>query len=269
MKLDDIRNAYISEGIGYLDAGSRASHDVVLSLIARASITEHVTIKGGVVMQYITGSSRRATTDLDLDFIRYSLNEETVKSFVDRLSNQSDNISIDITAPIEELKHQDYKGLRAYIRITDSDGTSIETKLDIGVHKDVSMEQMVYCFDLGKLDDSVSLLVNSKEQIFLEKLKSLLRLGVFTTRFKDIFDMFWLVSQGDLNKTVLLSNIESAIFNDSTMRENSIEDISIRLNSVLWDPRFINALAKSNRYNWLGVEIQQVADMLLNFFREF
>ena len=31
--------------------------------------------------------------------------------------------------------------------------------------------------------------VNSKEQIFVEKLKSLLKLGVVSTRYKDVYDL--------------------------------------------------------------------------------
>ena len=71
-------------------------------------------------MQHLSGDSRRATQDFDLDFIRYSLSDESIKSFVDKLSEQSDDISISITAPLEDLEHQDYNGKRAYITITDN-----------------------------------------------------------------------------------------------------------------------------------------------------
>jgi len=192
MNINNIRNAYMNEGFGYLEASVRTSRDIILVLIAKSSLAERVTIKGGVVMQYISGNSRRATQDLDLDFIKYSLSDESIMQFVAALSSQSDDYSISIVAPIEELKHQDYHGKRAHIRITDDVGTSVVTKLDMGAHKDIGMEQDVYCFQLDKLDDSVTLFVNSKEQILVEKLKSLLRLGVLSTRFKDVFDMYWL-----------------------------------------------------------------------------
>lgn len=38
-----------------------------------------MTIKGSVVMRSITGNVRRATEDLDLDFIRYSLEDESIR----------------------------------------------------------------------------------------------------------------------------------------------------------------------------------------------
>jgi len=35
MKLDDIRNAYISEDFSYIEANSRTSQDVMLALLAK------------------------------------------------------------------------------------------------------------------------------------------------------------------------------------------------------------------------------------------
>jgi len=169
---------------------------------------------------------------------------------------------------IEELKHQDYKGKRVYVRIADRDGTGINTKLDIGVHKDISMEQDVYCFDLNKLDDSVSLLINTKEQIFTEKLKGFLRLGSLSTRYKDVYDMYWLATVGDMRQTVLLDDIKSIVFNDAPMRENSIKDIVSRLSRAFSDTYFMTSLSQSKRYNWLDKDPALATEVIISFIQE-
>ena len=179
-----------------------------------------------------------------------------------------DEININIVLAIEELKHQDYKGKRVYARITDSDGTGIDTKFDIGVHKDIGMEQDVYCFDLNKLDDSVSLLINTKEQIFTEKLKGFLKLGSLSTRYKDVYDMYWLATAGDMHHTVLLDDIKSIIFNDATMRENSIKDIVSRLSRAFLDTYFITSLRQSKRYNWLDISPTMAIDAIISYIQE-
>jgi hypothetical protein len=166
------------------------------------------------------------------------------------------------------MKHQDYKGKRIHIRITDSEGVNIDTKLDIGVHKDISIEQDFYCFDLGKLDDSVTLLINTKEQIFAEKLKVLLRLGNVTTRYKDIFDMYWLIAHGDMNGSILLADIKAIIFDDATMRENKMDGIIARLDKAFRDRHFISSLKRSKRHNWLEVEPELATGAILSFLRE-
>lgn len=62
----------------------------------------------------------------------------------------------------------------------------MNTKLDIGVHKNFDITQEEYCFDLDAINSTANLFVNSCEQIFIEKLKSLLKFGVLSTRYKDI-----------------------------------------------------------------------------------
>jgi len=268
MKLDDIRDAYLAEGFSYLDASSRTCQDVILALIAQTPLVKNVTIKGGVVMQHLSGDSRRATQDIDLDFIRYSLSEDSIRTFITKLSELSDDIGISILSAIEELKHQDYKGKRVYLRITDSDGTSIDTKLDIGVHKDANIKQDSYCFDLGKLDDSVTLLINTKEQIFVEKLKVLLRLGNLSTRYKDVYDMYWLIDQGEMNMETVLDDIKSIIFADTTMREDSIANILVRLGDAFADSHFIMSLNRSRRNNWLEIDPARATNAILGFIQE-
>ena len=69
-----------------------------------------MTIKGGVVMRSKTGNIRRATQDLDMDFIRYSLADDSIELFVKKL-DCLEGISIRRTGNIETLKQQDYQSI--------------------------------------------------------------------------------------------------------------------------------------------------------------
>lgn len=77
---------------GYRRASARAkiAHDVVLAAIRSSGMKDYVTIKGGVVMSGITQAARRATMDMDADFVRYSLSNAAIKKFVDGLNAHSD-----------------------------------------------------------------------------------------------------------------------------------------------------------------------------------
>jgi len=269
MKLAEIRNAYIQEGMSYLNATSRTAQDVVLALIADSPLSQNVTIKGGVVMQHLSGDDRRATRDLDFDFIKYPIGNDAIRSFIEKLNGHSGDLSIEITTPIEELKQRDYSGKRVYIRITDTAGTVIDTKLDIGVHKHLNMEQQDFCFDLGKLDDSVTLLANTMEQIFAEKLKSLLRLGAISSRYKDLFDMYYLATQEKLDKDKLTEDLKTLVYDDTTMRENDFDAIISRLDVVLHDPRFLMPLGRSKTTNWIGVAPETATRGLLDYLKTF
>lgn len=71
--LEELAWTVRNDGYSEVNAEAKVCQDVVLKAISNTSLSRNVTIKGGVVMRSITGSTRRATQDMDLDFIRYSL----------------------------------------------------------------------------------------------------------------------------------------------------------------------------------------------------
>ncbi|MDY4544219.1 MAG: nucleotidyl transferase AbiEii/AbiGii toxin family protein [Bacilli bacterium] len=267
MNIKDAILFYQNKGYEYADAESKVSQDIVLSKIWNSKYKNNITIKGGVVMYNISNNIRRATRDLDIDFIKYSLEDESIRNFIYSLNNDKDNIKIEIVGNIASLHHQDYDGKRVLIKISDKYGNSINTKLDIGVHKLFELEQEEYYFDLSLINKQINLLINSKEQIFVEKLKSLLKLGFVSTRYKDIFDFYYLVNISKLNKKKLLKNIEILIFNDDKMRENNIEDILNRLSKTLKSSRYINHL-NDPVVNWLDIPLEDAINSLLKYIEE-
>ena len=83
--LELLADEFRKEGYSDQNAEARVCQDIVLKAIAESDLSRNVTIKGGVVMRSITGNIRRATQDMDLDFIRYSLNEDAIRQFIDKL----------------------------------------------------------------------------------------------------------------------------------------------------------------------------------------
>ena len=63
------------EAVGYANAPAMAklAHDIVLKAMEKSGFARNVTIKGGVVMSSLTGDIRRATMDMDVDFVRYGI----------------------------------------------------------------------------------------------------------------------------------------------------------------------------------------------------
>ena len=135
MNLNDLIQKYIEIGYNRIDAISKVAQDIVLFKIGKSRFKNHITIKGGVVMHNISKDIRRATRDLDIDFIRYSLEDHSIIKFINMLNNVKDGIKIEIIDTITKLHQQDYDGKRVNIRLKDESNKIIDTKLDIGVHK--------------------------------------------------------------------------------------------------------------------------------------
>lgn len=78
MDLKEMRQNYINEGYDFLDASAKVCQDILLAKISKSALNRNITIKGGVVMHNISKDSRRATRDLDIDFIKYSLDDKSI-----------------------------------------------------------------------------------------------------------------------------------------------------------------------------------------------
>lgn len=128
MNLGKMTEKYRDVGYSERNADARVCQDIVLKAIEQSNLGRNVTIKGGVVMRSITGNVRRATEDMDLDFIKYSLEDEAIRYFISTL-NCLEGIRIEIKGnKIEQLSQQEYSGKRVYIVIKDDEGNIVESK---------------------------------------------------------------------------------------------------------------------------------------------
>lgn len=138
--------------------------------------------------------------------------------------------------------------------------------MDIGVNKFLELEQEEMCFDLSMLDNEITLLANSCEQIFSEKLKSLLKFGIRSTRYKDIFDFYYLIKKKKLVKEKLVKCFDILIYKDGTMNENNIEDIIKRLDGIFNNVGYRKILRQANN-NWLELPVDEVTDFVIIYFK--
>lgn len=217
-------------------------------------------------MHSISKDMRRATRDMDLDFIKYSLEDNSIIRFIEELSNVDDGIKIEIDGEIKELHHQDYDGKRVNIELFDKYGNKLKTKLDIGVHKLLDIKQDEYCFDLSIINQNANLLINSKEQIFVEKIKSLLKLGFRSTRYKDLFDFYYLINRTELDKEKLMNCFNILIFKDEAMRESNIEDVVNRLQMTFNSNAYRNHLSNPKN-NWLDITVDDAIMSVLKYIK--
>ena len=257
--IEQLSLEYRREGYSELFAEARVCQDIVLKAISESVLSRNVTIKGGVVMRSITGNVRRATRDIDFDFIKYSIDEASVRSFIDKL-NCIEGINIRISGPIEELSQQEYRGKRVFVVISDDHGHSFKSKIDLGVHKNIQIEQEEYCFDICLDDEGASLMMNSREQIFAEKLRALVKFGTFSGRVKDIFDLCYLSEYVDTES--LMKCIHTYILDDPQMRENDMDAVRRRVRRIFDDREFRKTVEKSGRDNWLRIKAAVAFDRI-------
>ena len=187
MNLQEVIQKYIKSGYSDELASSKVSQDLILTAIANSKYNQNITIKGGVVMHNLSNDQRRATRDLDLDFIKYPLDDKSIKNFINELNKSINYINFEIIDEIIPLHHQDYKGKRVFLKIKDNYKNEIGTKLDIGVHKLFQLEQEEYIFDFYYLIDN--------ELLNKEKLEKCFKILIYDDKSINVNNVKDLISQ--------------------------------------------------------------------------
>lgn len=187
MNLQEVIQKYIKSGYSDELVSSKVSQDLILTAIANSKYNQNITIKGGVVMHNLSNDKRRATRDLDLDFIKYPLDDKSIKNFINELNKSINYINFEIIDEIIPLHHQDYKGKRVFLKIKDNYKNEIGTKLDIGVHKLFQLEQEQYMFDFYYLIDN--------ELLNKEKLEKCFKILIYDDKSINVNNVKDLISQ--------------------------------------------------------------------------
>ena len=105
----ELMEAIRNEGYSGPAVGARVFQDLVLEAIASGPYSENITIKGGVLMRELSQSARRATMDIDMDFMRFPLTDEGILRFIDSL-NVLEGISFKSLAKSRNLNSRTTKG---------------------------------------------------------------------------------------------------------------------------------------------------------------
>lgn len=100
--------------------------------------------------------------------------------------------------------------------------------------------------------------------MFTEKLRSILKFGALSTRYKDIFDMYYLSDIVDSVK--LRSCFKTFIYDDGGMRENNIDDIIKRVENTFANRSYIAKL-KTSKKNWLDANFDAVLTGIMDFLK--
>lgn len=253
---------YIKEGFTLTQAKNITAQYIILSKIEKSPFVDSILLKGGIVMYNITHERRRTTTDLDFDFIRYSISKDKdIEYFVNVLNKEDSFYEVKIIGEIEQLHQLDYHGKRVKLMIKDK-SESIKFKLDIGVHTLLAINQEKMCFSFGQEND-IALFVNPPEQIIAEKLFSLAKIGPTSVRYKDIDDMFYLIKGGFVDINLLRKCLELLTLNSYNDLVD-IQDVVDTCIDILGNKFFIEGYKKS-RTSWLNEDYENIKSYILDY----
>ena len=218
-----------------------------LARLSDSSFRDKFVVKGGMLVAAIVGLGTRATMDLDTTLRNFPLTEiEIRKAFREIISIDKGDEVVFLLQSVEPIRKDDiYGGFRVRI---DAKYDTIVTPLSIDISTGDAMtpHPVSYIFR-GIFDDNIQIPLwgYNVETILAEKLETILRRGVFTTRPRDFYDVYILGTTQPVDKKIL----RDAIIATSTHRGSTVQisDIASILKQVKTNLALINQWEKYRR----------------------
>ena len=175
--------------------------------LARLSISEYsekFVVKGGMLIAAIVGLDTRSTMDLDTTLRNLPLTEEKILDAVNTICkiDMKDDVVFAVKS-IEPIRKDDIYG--GYCVRLDAVYDTIVTPLSIDVSTgDVITPAAVKYEFSGIFDEDIqiSLWGYNIETVIAEKVETILRRGVFTTRPRDYYDVYILGTTQEYDKDI-------------------------------------------------------------------
>lgn len=257
--------ALTDAGYRMAEAQAKVAHDAILFAMHKSGFKKNCTVKGGVVMCELTKAIRRTTMDIDVDFMHYSISDASIRRVVARWARIT-GFEMAIFGATLELRQDDYRGKRIYLDISDgSIRKPVRTKVDIGVHTHKELRQVERRFDALSDERRATLFANSCEQMFAEKLLSLIRHGVMSTRTKDVFDLYYLA--GVVNRRRLKPFVDALVLRNRKCPLRDPARIIASIEKTFGSKRFLRDMS-SPKSNWIGLPPKKVAEDVLSYLRK-
>lgn len=219
-------------------------------LLARLSDSvyrDKFVVKGGMLVAAIVGLDTRATMDLDTTLRDLPLTEDKIrKAFEEIIAIDKEDEVIFLLKSIEPIRKDDvYGGYRVRI---DAKYDTILTPLSVDVSTgDVMTPGPVFYEFKGIFDDHVQIPLwgYNIETILAEKLGTILRRGVFTTRPRDFYDVYILGTTQTVNKEMLQDAIKATAVHRGSV--DQIADTASIMKQVRANQTLINQWEKYRR----------------------
>lgn len=182
-----------------------------LARLAKSEYSEKFVVKGGMLIAAIVGLDTRSTMDLDTTLRNLPLTEEKIAEAINTICDidMQDDVIFTVKS-IEQIRKDDIYG--GYCVRLDAKYDTIITPLsiDISTGDVITPDAVKYEFS-GIFDEDVriSLWGYNVETVIAEKVETILRRGVFTTRSRDYYDVYILGTTQEYDKEIFKEALEA------------------------------------------------------------
>lgn len=235
----------------------------LLDRIAASRFRNHFIIKGGFLIASILGVGSRSTMDIDATIKDFSVSYENVGSAFREICGVdiADQLTFSFER-IEEIREKDdYLGLRVFVECRYGK-MNVPLTVDLTTGDTIIPHEIEYMYKCVFDDKMIPIIAYPLENVFAEKLDTIISRGVANTRTRDFYDVYTLyaLKKEEVNFETLRLALEATSRRRNTFEilkeyPQVLEDIKAdSMQGVFWR-RFVakNPFAR-------GITLPQVLD---------
>ena len=205
-----------------------------LERLSVSKYREKFIVKGGMLIAAIVGLDTRSTMDLDTTLRNLPLTKAQITEAINSICkiNLNDDVSFEIKL-IDPIRKDDVYG--GYCVRVDAVYDTIVTPLSIDVSTGDIITPSAVKYEFGGIFDEnvkITLWGYNIETVMAEKVETILRRGVFTTRPRDFYDVYILGTTQEYDRTVFKEALEAtAIHRGSLEKISNVKEIIEQISS--------------------------------------
>lgn len=264
----EMENKY---SLNYYEMLQRFMFERVLERISLSSYCNNFILKGGLLLSAMFGIENRMTNDIDATITGIDISKENMIKILNEILNidLDDGVKFSIV-DVTDIREDDEYGGNKYHIVGKLQGLKVNFEIDISTGDRITPRELKYSYHLIFENRTIIISSYNIETILSEKIETILRRGIFNSRMKDYYDVYYFLTE--LRNDIDIVNFKKAI-NRTFKKRNSIsflDDYEQIINSLV-ESEQIGKLWKiySKRYEYASnVEIKEILELLKTFIKE-
>ena len=257
--------------LNYYEILQRYMFERVLERISVSNYQDNFILKGGLLLSAMFGIGNRMTKDMDATITGIDVSKDKMLKVLNEILsiNLKDGVKFDVV-DITDIREDDEYGGNKYHIVGKLQSLKVNLEIDISTGDKVTPRELKYKYPLIFEDRTIIISSYNIETILAEKIETVLRRGVFNSRMKDFYDIYYFLTK--LRKEIDINILKEAV-NHTFTKRNSFEylnDYEQIIDSIIGNERLEKLWnIYSNKYKYAnGININEILNLLKDIIKK-
>ena len=268
---ENINKVKKNYNLSYYEVLQRYMFERILERISLSKYRDNFVLKGGLLLSAIFGIDNRTTKDMDTTIKGIDIDKYKMINVLNEILSIDINDSVKFEIEnVNNIRKTDKYGGNKYHIIGKVFNISVNLEIDISTGDSIIPKELKYKYK--SLFDNKYFYISSYniEPLLSEKIETVLRRGIFNSRMKDYYDIYFFLTK--LKNEINFDILKKSINNTFKIRESFdyLNDYNIILNNIRNNDKIHNlwkSYSKKNEYS-KNISFDDIIDILIDFINE-